>query len=462
MKPSSSPSASISTAASPTMLLHNVGIPACVRGFASDADRFNVTIHDGVVTDIEPFVTTALTSASASASASASGLLIPAMADLHVHIDKTYVVDEVGAADGDLFKAIRQMAAHRDGWTAEVIHQRMARALSEAYRSGTRALRTHLDWPDARTPHALAAFDALREEWRGRIALQCVSLTPLDVFGAEHARGASDVIAGVDESIAATVSRANQRCDASQGEAALLGAFVYRNDRLVEKLQRTFDLARQYNLHLDFHVDEGLDTDACGLPAIAELTIKNNYQGKVTCGHACSLSAQPLAQANATLRLCAQAGIHLVALPSTNLYLQGAWDTTPVERGITRLKEAFAHGLHTSIATDNVADAFFPYGSYDLLDTFSLGVQMAHLSPAEAWLGNITTHPARAMGLAWDGMIAVGCPADFVLLNARNGYELMTPAGRQRRVIRQGRLIETVIDTTNTSDTLDKNLEIAP
>jgi cytosine/creatinine deaminase len=250
--------------------------------------------------------------------------------------------------------------------------------------------------------------------------------------------------------IAAELARFNQRCDPSQGQAALLGAFVYRNEYITEKLQRVFDLARQYNLHLDFHVDEGLDADACGLHAIAALTIHNQYQGKVTCGHACSLSVQPLAQARETLTLCAQAGIHLVALPSTNLYLQGAWETTPVERGITRLKEALALALPSSIATDNVADGFYPYGSYDLLDTFCLGVQVAHLSPAEAWLTHITTHPAQAMGLAWDGKIAVDCPADFMVLNARDGFELMTPWGRQRRVIRNGEFIgaSTTLDTT--------------
>ncbi len=421
-----------------SLTLENVTIPACVRGFASVAASFNVTIEQGVVSGIEPAHPATASTGNVPVSLP-SGMLIPALVDLHVHIDKTYVVDEVGAADGDLFKAIRLMAAHRDGWTAEAIQQRMARALTGAYACGTRAMRTHLDWSDAEPPRALAAFEALRDAWRGRIALQCVSLTPLDVLGASVNDAAGNAVA---QTIAATVAQAHQRSDRSHGEAALLGAFVYRNDGMAEKLQRVFDLARQHHLHLDFHVDEGLDADACGLHAIAELTLKNGFEGKVTCGHACSLSIQPLAQANATLRLCAQAGIHLVALPSTNLYLQGAWDTTPVERGITRLKEAFSHVLYSSIATDNVADGFFPYGSYDLLDTFCLGVQVAHLSPAEAWLSNITTHPARAMGLAWDGKIAIGCPADFVLLNARNGYELMSPAGRQRRLIRQGRYVE--------------------
>ena len=476
--------------------LDNVAIPACVRGFASDATSFDVSIKNGAVVHIQPSKSAMYSVANKPGASAASiahgcgpqpepqaktlakpsGMLIPALADLHVHLDKTYVVDEVGAPDGDLFKAIGLMAARRDGWTGEAIHQRMARAIAEAYACGTRAMRTHLDWPDAQPPRALAAFEALRDAWRGRVALQCVSLTPLDVLGAgptgaacvtgaNGITGASVSLAGAAlgglgstaaHAIAAELARFNQRfnqslsqrCDPAQGEAALLGAFVYRNEHIAEKLQRVFDLARQYKLSLDFHVDEGLDADACGLRTIAELTVHNDFQGKVTCGHSCSLSVQPVAQARETLKLCARAGIHLVALPSTNLYLQGAWDTTPVERGITRLKEALALGIPTSIATDNVADGFFPYGSYDLLDNFCLGVQVAHLSPAEAWLTHITTHPAQAMGLAWDGKIVEGCPADFLLLDARNGFELMTPGGRQRRVIRGGVFIE----PSNTAD----------
>lgn len=364
-------------------------------------------------------------------------MLVPALCDLHVHLDKTHVVQEVGAANGDLFKAIGLMAEHRERWSGANIHQRMQRGIEEAYTAGTRAMRTHLDWPHPVAPRSLAEFEKLRDAWRGRVALQCASLTPLDDLAAGEGVGRN-----AGEGIAQQLAQVNQRCDAQHGEAAILGAFVYRNSNIDQKLQRVFELATRYKLNLDFHVDEGMDEDACGLRAIAQLVTQNAFEGTVTCGHACSLSVQNLSVAEETLRMCAKAGIHLVALPSTNLYLQGAWGQTPVERGLTRLQEAEAFQVSTSIATDNVADGFFPYGSYDLLDTFSLGVQVGHLSPADAWLPAVCTRPALAMGLPWDGKIAAGCPADFMVLAARDAYELVTPAGRKRRVIRQGAFLE--------------------
>lgn len=395
------------------MRLEALRIPAPLRGFdAGGAQLFDVVLAGDRVESVLP----------SAQQHTAQGTLLSALVEAHAHIDKNYTVQDVGAAQGNLFAAIERMNRHRDSWTGASLRLRMERALHDAWRSGTRALRTHLDWVQAEPPAALAVFEALREEWRGRIALQFVSLTPLDLF--------ADAAAG--ERIAREVKRAG----------GVLGAFVYRNDGLVHKLERVFDLAQQHGLALDFHVDEGLDPEAGGLRSIAQLVRARDFGHGVVCGHCCSLSVQDDAVAAETLALCAGAGLHLVALPTTNLYLQGAWDRTPVQRGITRIHEAAARGLRASLATDNVQDAFYPYGSYDLLETFGLGVQVAHLAPAADWLDAITVSPARALALAWDGRIAPGCPADLVLLSATDEHELIGPRGRQRSVIRAGRVLE--------------------
>lgn len=401
------------------MKLEALRIPAPLRGFgAGDAELFDIVLAAGKVESVTP----------SADQKHARGTLLSALVEAHAHIDKNYTVQDVGAAQGNLFAAIDRMNRHRDSWTGESLRLRMERALHDAWQCGTRALRTHLDWVQAEPPAALPVFEALREEWRGRVELQFVSLTPLDLF--------ADLAAG--ERIAREVKRAG----------GVLGAFVYRNDGIVHKLGRVFDLAQQHGLALDFHVDEGLDAEAGGLRSIAQLVRARDFNGGVACGHACSLSVQDDAVAGETLALCAGAGLHLIALPTTNLYLQGAWDRTPVQRGVTRIREAAARGLRASLATDNVQDAFYPYGSYDLLETFGLGVQVAHLAPAADWLDTVTVNPAKALGLAWDGRIAPGCPADLLVLSATAEHELIGPRGRQRTVIRAGRIIEKNLEKT--------------
>ncbi len=402
------------------MHLKAVRIPLALRGFESDARTFDVVLEGGQVAQVAPN------------DAPASGTLISCPVDAHVHLDKNFVIDRVGPARGDLMTAIDMMASERDRWSEHDIFTRMDAGVAQAHAAGTRAMRTHLDWTPtlARRPRVADAFERVQREWAGRMHLQAASLTPLDFFDGEPrcANDAESSTVGGSERLGLELATLG----------AALGAFVYRNTHMRDKLQRVFDLAIQHQLLLDFHVDEGLDADACGLRVIAELTESNDMHGRVTCGHACSLSVQSEEQAGATLRLCEEAGLHLVALPTTNAYLQGSWTCTPIERGITRLSEAAALGIRPCIATDNVQDAFFPYGSYDLLDTFALGVQLAHLHPADEWLAAITTHPARALNLPWDGRIAQGCPADVVLLAARTAYDVVTPQGRQRRVWRSG------------------------
>jgi len=328
-------------------------------------------------------------------------------------------VHETGAADGDLFRAIDMIAKHRAGWTRESLRPRIERGLQEAWAHGVRALRTHLDWMTPERPPAVDVIAELREAWRGRLEIQWVSLTAIDQFDdTEWARGVARAV---------------------KAGGGVLGCFIYRHPALPRRLATVFDLAEAHGLELDFHVDEGLDADATGLRSIAEIALARGFLNRITCGHACSLSVQPSEQAQATLALLAQAGITLTALPTTNLYLQGSWSETPVPRGITRLREARAAGVRTCIANDNVADPFFPYGCYDPLEAWALGVQAAHLAPAEDWLDTVTVAPAQAMKLAWDGRFAPGAPADFIVLDARDGREAMAPAGRRRRICRQGR-----------------------
>ncbi len=349
------------------------------------------------------------------------GILLPGLVDLHTHIDKTYVVDEVGSTEGDLFAAIERMAQHRDGWTEAQIATRMERALDEALASGTRALRTHLDWMQAEEPLSLRVFEAMRRKLASRLTLQAVSLTPLDILAKDDT--------------ALRIARRLRQAD------CVMGAFVYRNQQMAAKLRGVFRASVDQNLLLDFHVDEGLDADATGLAEIARLTIEFGMQGRVVCGHACSLAAQPREAALATLSVCAEADIKLVSLPTTNTYLQGAWNATPVERGITLVNEARAAGVDVSFATDNVADGFYPMGGYDLIDTFDKAALLAHLRAPASWLDSITTQPARAMHLPWQGLIVNDCPADFVLFEAISLARLLSPSGKARaarRVIHHG------------------------
>lgn len=391
------------------MKLFSVAIPRKLRGFPSvapETQAFDVTFDENWwITAINAVPTPPM------------GTLVSCFVDAHVHLDKTFCIGDIGVANGDVPSAVARMNDYISQQDADEIELRVDRALTQAHAAGTRAMRTHLDWPGAKPPAMLDVLITVRYNWESRIELQFASLTPLDV------------LAGPDgPAIAEEVARVG----------GALGAVVYRNEGLEAKIEKVFNLAARNSLPLDFHVDEGLHADARGLHAIAARAQGRGWHGRVMCSHACSLSMQPREEAEATLALCASAGLHLVTLPATNLFLQGAGDATPVARGITRVREAGEQGVSLCLATDHVADAYYPYGSYDIMETFGLGVLAGHLPSPMGWLDAITVNPARAMGLEWDGLISVGCLADLVLLSARSEQELLSPEGRKRRVFRRG------------------------
>ncbi len=352
----------------------------------------------------------------------ARAVVLAPLVDAHVHLDKTHAVQRITARPASLQEAIELAAADKVHWSAADLRARAGRALAEAEAAGIGALRTHVDWSELGRPLAWDVLGDLAADWRGRVAVQRAALVPLDLLG--------DPDAG--PGIAADVA-------ASSG---VLGAFVWQNHDLAAKLGRVFALADRHGLSLDFHVDEGLAPEARGFDAIVAETERHRFGGRVLCGHGCALAVRPEAEVARLLGRAAAAGVALTVLPTTNGYLQDARaGRTPRLRGLAPMLEARAAGMDVLVALDNVRDAFYPYGSYDLLDAWRLAVLNAHLDPF-TWLDAITSLPARALGLGLEpAPLRVGAPADFVLVAAEGPAGLMEDARRRPAVWRAGRPI---------------------
>ena len=346
--------------------------------------------------------------------AEGGGLVLPLLADAHVHLDKTYTVHRTPGRASSLAEAIEMGEADRAGWTAADIRARAERALDRAHRHGTGAMRSHVDWTDAAMPLAWPVLRELREEWRGRVELELAALAPVDLLAEAGAAVA----------------------DAVRTEGGVLGAFAYRDTDLAEKLAGVFRLAADRGLALDFHVDEGLDADAEGFDAVVAETARHAMGGRVLAGHACALSVRPEAEARAVLARAAAAGVALCVLPTTNAHLQDARPgRTPRLRGLAPLQEARAEGVEVLIASDNCRDPFYPHGDYDLLEVYRTAVLAGHLDAA-GWLGAVTAAPARLLGAA--GGLADGGPADFVWFDATDIDDLIARPRARRQVWRAG------------------------
>lgn len=350
--------------------------------------------------------------------------VLPGLVDAHLHLDKTFTLSRLGAIRPGLLGAIEAMMADRRTWTATDVRQRASRALQLAHQAGVVHVRTHCDWwePDV-VPVAWPVLRELAHDWADRLVLQQACLVPLHLYADRDAA----------MRMAATV--------AACGEGALMGGFVHTSNWNPQALRHLFEGAQAHGLSVDLHVDEELNPAAQGLATIARLLGELRFEGHVTCGHVCALSAQDEHQAMATLDAVARTPITLVTLPITNLLLQDAQTRrTPRLRGITLVKEARERGIPLLVASDNVQDPFCAVGSYDPLEALGTATTVAQLPQVfDTWSDAICRTdwlvPAgRALPLG------SGTAADLVVFDAADIWSF--PSRTQpRTVLRAGQIL---------------------
>lgn len=367
------------------------------------------------------------------------GLLVPAFVDAHTHLDKGQIWPRAQNPDGSFAGARETVPADRDAhWTADDVRARMEFGLKAAYAYGTRAIRTHLDCIGKQTRISYPVFAELREAWRDRIDLQASPLFSTDLAMDDgHMRDLTEMV------------YAHGNC---------LGALTFPGPDLKPGLERLFKLAADKGWQLDFHVDETNDPFINTLALVAQIAIDTRFQGRILCGHCCTLAIMDEDARKRTIDLVAKAGIGVVSLPLCNMYLQDRdrRNPTPRWRGITALHELRAAGVPVMIASDNTRDPFYAYGDLDMAEVWREGTRIAHLDhPFGDWAKAVTATPAEALGLDGTGVLRTGGPADFVIFPSRSLSEFMARPLTDRTVVRHGRPIEASVPAYEELDRLE-------
>ncbi|MEP1943892.1 MAG: amidohydrolase family protein, partial [Sulfitobacter sp.] len=329
-------------------------------------------------------------------------------------------IAQTGFSDGTLMGAIGLVSGHMADCSYENILTRMTAAAQEASDCGVRTLRTHIDAlrPLPSVP-AWRAAQKVRDAMAPHMTVQIATLCAL-------AR--------------ARESGFEQQCAQVAKAGGILGAFVPPGPADPDLFDIFLAAAARHGLDVDFHIDEGLDPTVCNTATLAKSILRVGFEGNVVAGHCCALAALPATQCDAALDLIAASGLAVVSLPQTNLFLQDRkTGSTPRHRGLTLIHELRARGVPVAIGTDNVGDAFFPFGDYDLLALLAGQVAAGQLdSDLGGWMQAITDVPARALGITDTGRIAPDQRADLMLLPAQNWTEILATKPDQRYIIRDG------------------------
>ncbi|WP_298962185.1 cytosine deaminase [uncultured Roseibium sp.] len=410
-----------------TGIIKNATVPACLLADTQGSDPAcllarDLKVVDGKLLEVAP--AGSLTGADPSLDLD-SGLVLPAFVDLHTHLDKGHIWPRKANPDGSFMGALTAVGEDRIAyWSADDLRARMEFSLKCAYAHGTAAIRTHLDSIPPQEDITWPVFEEMRTDWSGRINLQGVCL-----FGIDRLAEDRDYLSGIAEKV--------RKAD------GIMGAVTYMIPDLERHLEDVFRAAMDRGLDLDFHVDETLDPAAVTLRHIAETAQRLKFDGKIVCGHCCSLSVHPADEIDRTLDLLAGAGIAVVSLPMCNMYLQDRVPgRTPRRRGVTLLHEMKQRGISVAVASDNTRDPFYAYGDLDMVEVYTQATRILHLDhPIGDWISTVTTTPAQLMDIP-AGKLDTGAPADLVLFKARDWNELLSRPAGPRSVLRAGSLID--------------------
>jgi cytosine deaminase len=224
--------------------------------------------------------------------------------------------------------------------------------------------------------------------------------------------------------------------------ADLIGGCPYTDADGHAQIDVIFRLAREFDVDADFHVDFFDEPEHLHVRYIAEQAVRHGWQGRVALGHCTELAALAPADLAPIAGLLRDAGLGVITLPATDLYLMGRKDTHRVRRGLAPVKQLLASGVTVAAATNNVRNAFTPVGNANLLLMGFLLTVAAHMGTErerDEVLGMLTTHPARLLRLPPCGP-AVGLQADLVVWDAARLDDLVAAQAAPWISVKRGRI----------------------
>jgi len=339
-------------------------------------------------------------------------LVLAAFAEPHAHLDKAFLSERVLNPTGDLMGAVMAMQASRALITLDDTIERAERAVRLLVSNGTTTIRSHADTTLENQLMSVEALAEVRRRTQDICELQIVALVSWPVVGE-----------------AGAASRALLR-EALAAGADVVGGAPHLDSDWSEANDVLLGIAAEFGRDVDLHTDETLDPGACGLADLAERVIATRFPHKVTASHCVSLSMQPEARQFEVAAQVAQAGISVVALPQTNLFLHGRDQQHAMPRALTAVKSLRAAGVNVCAGADNLQDPFNPMGRGDPLETAALMVMAAHLLPEQAL--HTVSGAARAAISGTADEIRPGQRADLVVIDAETVREAMAfqPGGR--------------------------------
>lgn len=381
----------------------------------------NATLPDGSKVDIEveggriaALLPTSTTGIGADTVDLGGAFTMPPLVDGHIHLDKTllglpWVPNQAkGNRVADRIEAERKVRAARTVPEAET----GANLVRQVVASGTLHMRSHVDVDNQLGLRNLHEILKVRERFRDLVTIEIVAFPQSGILKSPG------TAALLDEAVA-------------QG-ADLVGGLdpVGIDGDLAGHLDPVFAVAEKRGAGIDIHLHDGGDGGLAQILDIARRTEAAGLQGKVAVSHAFALGSVTADTAARAADVLAKAGVAIMS--------HGPGGAT-----IPPLKLLKEHGVEVFGGSDNVRDAWSPFGNGDMLERAMLigyRANFRHDEELALAFEMVTAAAARVLGLKDYGLKAGG-PADFVAVEAGSLAEAVATRPRRKLVVKAGRIV---------------------
>jgi cytosine deaminase len=344
----------------------------------------------------------------------AGALLLPPLIDGHIHLDKTLLGlpwlpnQAAGNRVVDRIEAERRVRAARAVPEAETGSNLVRQVMA----SGTLHMRSHVDIDDQLGLRNLHEVLKIRERFREFVGIQIVAFPQ---SGITRSPGTADLL------------------DAAIAEGAdLVGGLdpVGIDGDLEGHLDVVFGIAERRRVGIDIHLHDGGEGGIAQLLAIAGRTIASGLEGRVAVSHAFALGSVGIDTAARTADALAKAGVAIMS-------------HGPGGAPIPPLALLRQHGVEVFGGSDNIRDAWSPFGNGDMLERAMMIAYRAnfrHDRELQLAFDMVTGAAARVLGIEGYGIV-VGAAADFVVVDAGSPAEAVATRPCRKLVIKGGRVV---------------------
>ena len=195
----------------------------------------DIGIRDGRIAAIEPQI-----AAEAPEEDVDGRLVMPGLVETHIHLDKSCILDRCRTENGTLEEAIAEVAAAKSRFTEEDVYDRAPPHAGEGNPARARCTCARMSrWIRASSCASFNAIRALEADYRWAIDLE-ICVFPQE--GLLNDPGTEELLV-----------------EACEQGADLIGGCPYTDTEPNGQIERIFELARRFDLDIDFHLDFDLD-----------------------------------------------------------------------------------------------------------------------------------------------------------------------------------------------------------